>query len=189
MTIDPDENGPENRAGPGVLWGDSPALRNAVIVLMGLLLGVILYGAGMAVMVIGKRASARWGSLTKIAEKFTETAEEAPQRVEIDPVPADLTALPPARPQGDPATWFSTDDYPTAALRHGTQGTVAFGVEVDRSGNLTRCFIVKSSGSPVLDSATCAIMRERARFAPAIDSAGQPVRSRYLSRVRWQSPE
>lgn len=156
---------------------------------MGLLSGVILYGAGMAVMAIGKRASASWGGLTKVVQEFTETAGEAPPRIQIDPTPPDLAALPPARPQGDPATWFSTDDYPTAALRHETQGTVAFGVEVDPSGKLTHCFIVKSSGSSVLDSATCAIMRERARFAPAIDSAGRPVRSRYLRRVRWQIPE
>ncbi|HVJ03016.1 MAG TPA: energy transducer TonB [Sphingomonas sp.] len=186
MTIDPDEKEPESRAGASMLWGDSPALRNAAIVLMGLLLGVILYGVGTMAAAVGRKAADGWARLSEAVESVA--VEPAPRRVEIDAIPPDLSDLPVARPQGDPATWFTTDDYPTEALRQGAQGTVAFGVEVDRSGRLARCFIVESSGSSVLDSATCALVRERGHFEPAVDPDGRRHRSRFQRRVRWQIP-
>ena len=84
---------------------------------------------------------------------------------------------------------FSTDDYPEAALRRNEQGTVAFSLAVDRHGRGGQCIIASSSGSAILDQATCDILRRRARFVPARDASGNAVADLTNGRIRWQLPD
>lgn len=95
----------------------------------------------------------------------------------------------PPRPVGDPGSWISVDDYPPEALREEVQGTASFVLSVDKSGGVMDCYIGQSSGSSVLDAATCRLLRQRGRFLPAKDKYGQPVEGTYSSRVRWVVPE
>lgn len=89
----------------------------------------------------------------------------------------------------DPANWVLNDDYPPAALRAAQQGMVRFELKVSDAGIATDCNITRSSGSPALDTTTCALMRERARFEPAHDADGRAVASVYKGLVRWELPE
>ena len=96
-------------------------------------------------------------------------------------------AASPPVPQNDPAEWFGS--YPPAALRSGEEGRVGFEISVDAKGAVTGCRVTESSGSAVLDSATCDAMRAMARFAPARDAAGRPVAGVFKRATRWRLPE
>ena len=108
------------------------------------------------------------------------------------PYPARVAAAPsgpsPAMPRGNPASWSTTNDYPTRALREERSGTTSFRVTIGPDGRVTDCAIVGSSGSPDLDEATCSNVTRRARFTPATDSDGNPTTGSYANRIRWIIP-
>jgi protein TonB len=93
-----------------------------------------------------------------------------------------------AIPAGDRAAWVTTDDYPTAALREGREGSVGIDVTIDEKGRVSGCTVTASSGSDLLDQATCKLYSRRARFTPARDEAGKPAVAHRADRVRWQIP-
>jgi TonB family protein len=92
----------------------------------------------------------------------------------------------PARARARLTSLVADDDYPPAALRANEQGTVGFTLDVGPNGRVTACAIVRTSGSAALDSATCRIMRARARFIPARDRAGMPVADHYSGSIVWR---
>ena len=98
-------------------------------------------------------------------------------------------AQPVPKPIGTPAAWVRPDDYPAAAIVAGEKGTVGFKLGVDEKGRAVTCAITQSSGSALLDAATCRLMIHRARFEPATDAKGRPVASSFSSRTRWVLPE
>ena len=81
---------------------------------------------------------------------------------------------------------FTADDYPTEALRQGTEGNVRFELRVDATGRVETCKILVSSNSELLDRATCDILRTRARFTPARDAHGKAVADTVTNDVRWR---
>jgi protein TonB len=90
--------------------------------------------------------------------------------------------------RGSTQSYISPDDYPAAALGSGAQGIVRFTLTIDPSGRVVGCNITHSSGSSVLDMATCQIMRRRARYTPARDSNGNPVAGTIEQQVEWKAP-
>ena len=93
-------------------------------------------------------------------------------------------ALPEPKPI-DRASWFKASDYPADAAQRKVQGSVGFEVDVDVKGLPGACRITKSSGQPVLDQATCDIVRARAHFEPARGADGKPVEGRYHTTTVW----
>jgi len=91
----------------------------------------------------------------------------------------------PAVPLTDPSRWIQGRDYPLQAARADIEGTTAFKLSIDRSGNVTACQITISSGSTILDDATCNLVTQRARFDPARDRSGKSIGDVYSSRVVW----
>jgi protein TonB len=81
---------------------------------------------------------------------------------------------------------FSPDDYPAAAMRNEEQGTTGVRLSIGPDGRITGCDVTASSGSSSLDSATCNILRRRARFTPARDSNGQASSDTYNQRITWR---
>ena len=57
--------------------------------------------------------------------------------------------------------------------------------EISENGRPLECRIVVSSGNARMDAGICRTMRSRARFRPALDSTGRPVRAQYVTRIRW----
>ena len=111
-------------------------------------------------------------------------------------VPPPVSAPPPPRfqpkgaaPRGNPGSWATTNDYPSRALREEREGTTSFRVSVGPDGRVTDCQVTSSSGSPDLDEATCANVRRRARFTPAMDGEGNPTTGSYSNRIRWVIPK
>jgi len=62
-------------------------------------------------------------------------------------------------------------------------------VWVDATGRVSTCEIIESSAAAPLQEATCNIIKRRARFTPAKDAAGKPIRAPFFYRVRWALPE
>jgi len=85
----------------------------------------------------------------------------------------------------DRTSWFSADDYPAEAVKNGTEGDVAFEVDVDPQGMPVACRITASSGSALLDRTTCDILLKRGRFKPAM-AHGKPVAGHYAETARWR---
>lgn len=95
----------------------------------------------------------------------------------------------PARPLGNPGEWVTAGDYPSVALRNDQEGTVGFLIDVDVNGVPSSCKVSMSSGSTVLDDATCQLIITRARFEPATDKKGRAISGTYANSVRWIIPK
>lgn len=94
-----------------------------------------------------------------------------------------------AEPTGNPASWFSHDDYPVEALRRNEEGRVMLRLKIDPRGAPRACAIVSSSGSIILDDATCDLAMRRSRFMPARGADGKAVWGSWTSGIRWQLTE
>jgi protein TonB len=79
-------------------------------------------------------------------------------------------------------------DYPASTRATGAQGVVGFVLTVGVDGRVADCTVTRSSGSAVLDSATCRLTQRRGRFTPARDSTGNPAAAAIADQVRWTLP-
>lgn len=76
-------------------------------------------------------------------------------------------------------------NYPRAALNRGEQGLMRMRVLVSAEGLVEDCAIIKATDTEKLESPACKAMQE-ARFAPALDASGQPMRSYYVAGITYQ---
>jgi protein TonB len=93
------------------------------------------------------------------------------------------------KPRSRSGQWVTTGDYPTSDIRQGNEGVVTYRLAIDASGRTTDCVIVKGSGHPGLDAATCGKLLRRASFDPARDAAGERVAAYFTGTVRWVIPQ
>lgn len=121
-----------------------------------------------------------------VSEVLAGTAPPLPVPAPAPPPPAAPLPNQPPRPMSPHI--LGNADYPAAAIRAGEEGLVAFTLTVDPSGRVTGCAITESSGSAVLDSATCGLLVRRSRFRPATDEGGRPVTGTFRSKVVWRLP-
>lgn len=101
------------------------------------------------------------------------------------PVPAPAAET---RARANLATYFSADDFPEPARLRRAEGTVGFRLAISAEGRVTDCVVTQSSGDSSLDEATCTILRERARYAPARDAEQRPAAGTDQGRVTWRFP-
>jgi protein TonB len=83
---------------------------------------------------------------------------------------------------------ISNSDYPRAARLAGIEGTLTARIAIGADGRVTGCTVTRSSGSFVLDDATCSLIRLRFRFAPARDARGREVADVGNWVQRWWIP-
>ena len=79
-------------------------------------------------------------------------------------------------------------DYPAGAVRKDAVGAIDTLLNVDQSGRVTSCRLVRASGHELLDTTTCRLLQERAQFDPAIDRNGRAMAAPYYVSVRWWLP-
>jgi periplasmic protein TonB len=96
--------------------------------------------------------------------------------------------FPPRRARASLSSYFSTDDYPAAAIRVEAQGTTRFALTIGSDGRVTNCSVTGSSGNPALDAATCRILRARARYTPARDQSDNPTSGTDRGSITWRLP-
>lgn len=116
-----------------------------------------------------------------------------PPRLPPDPVairadPPGPRISPPQRARASLGSYFSTNDYPAAAIRAEAEGTTRFSLAIAADGRVTNCTVTRSSGNAALDSATCRILRSRARYTPARDQNRNPTSGQDRGSVTWRLP-
>jgi protein TonB len=94
-----------------------------------------------------------------------------------------------ARPIVPLHTLITADDYPAIARRAWEEGTARVTLSVERQGRVDGCTVTASSGSAVLDSATCRLFTARARFHPARDARGRATADLVRAAITWRLPE
>jgi TonB family protein len=88
---------------------------------------------------------------------------------------------------GDVRRIFTDSDYPDDALLETKEGTAQFLLFIDTGGKVAACNVLKPSGVALLDAMGCQVIRKRAKFAPARDAGGKPVRDSYVTPpVAWR---
>jgi TonB family protein len=128
-----------------------------------------------------RRVAAREASTEAAAEALRRRREIIPQDPFYDPnTPVPITGI---------SSWVTNDDYPSAAVRAGLEGTVGYRLTIDRTGAVSNCQITSSSGHPILDQATCASVTRRAHFNPIAPGQNQDAVRTLERQVRWQLPE
>jgi TonB family protein len=105
-----------------------------------------------------------------------------------DPIEQASLSKPP-QPANYPGNWVTTNDYPGEALRARMAGIVWFRLDLDTQGHVAACHIQTSTAAPILQAATCDLVKSRARFTPAQDAGGKTVHAYYLNKVRWTPPD
>jgi TonB family protein len=88
-------------------------------------------------------------------------------------------------PKKPDSHYINDNDYPQTALNRRAIGQVEARVTVSTDGLPSDCQLVRSSGHPDLDLATCRLILERARFRPALDRTGQPMVSPHYFSITW----
>ncbi|HEY0043097.1 MAG TPA: TonB family protein [Allosphingosinicella sp.] len=121
--------------------------------------------------------------------EYTRPAETYIAPPPPPPPPPPPRTVEPARAKANLGSYVSDADYPAAAIRSVELGRTAFRLTVGADGRVKECSIVGSSGSSALDNATCKIMKQRARFQPARNSAGQETTDTVQSSIKWVLPE
>lgn len=116
---------------------------------------------------------------------ITETARPAPPAPPAPPKPVISQA---AKAKGNLLSLFSDDDYPQSAIRNEEQGTTGFRLTIGPDGRVTDCSVTSSSGSAALDTATCNILKRRARYSPAKLADGSSTTGTDSGRIRWVLP-
>ena len=74
-------------------------------------------------------------------------------------------------------------NYPSALLQAGKSGRVGVRMIVGADGKPTSCHIQSVIQDVIFGQTACNGMMKAARFEPALDSAGKPIASYYLTRV------
>jgi hypothetical protein len=91
----------------------------------------------------------------------------------------------PARPLMPLARYVSDGDYPEQAVEEGGTGISKVTLMIDETGVLKDCLVEETSGIASLDAMACVVFMRRAKFHPALDAAGKPMRSILSTRIRW----
>ena len=108
---------------------------------------------------------------------------------DVAPLAEVAQVVEPMAPSNNPGTWATNADYPAAAMRDEREGTSGFRLTIGADGLPERCEITSSSGHPDLDTTTCRLVMERARFRPGRDENNKRVGGTYSNRIRWQIPD
>ena len=93
----------------------------------------------------------------------------------------------PPKPLGVISDWITSADFPKKALNQGSSGLVQFRLDIDETGKVSGCRILYRTNPDDFADLSCKLLTQRAKFSPALDSAGKAVRSFYVSKIRWQS--
>ena len=131
-----------------------------------------------------KRYRLETGSMAKPMEAMRACLADLMQSWGYDPaVQASLSRK--ARPLSNPVMWFRTNDFPINAAMMGHNGLVQVRMDVDAEGKMAGCHVLRRTNPDEFAEITCEILGKRARFSPALDAIGKPVKSFYMFKLHW----
>jgi hypothetical protein len=77
-------------------------------------------------------------------------------------------------------------DYPPKMLRQSLPGLVNIRLDIDETGRVTQCHIQMPLSDPEFEETSCADIQHALDFDPALDKDGKPMKSYYVTSVRFQ---
>jgi len=92
------------------------------------------------------------------------------------------------KPKNNPGSWLKPSDYPRDLVAKGAEGIVKFRLMVEETGKVSSCHVQQSTRPAGFDKAVCDTIGRRARFEPALDSEGRPIKSYWRSSARFVMP-
>lgn len=98
--------------------------------------------------------------------------------------------LPPGRPPEllvDANSLVTGADFPAGLFQRDTDYHLAYRLDIDRTGKVTGCTIVTSSGIRLADRAACAAASARGRFAPARAGDGTALPGTWGQELSWKT--
>lgn len=162
-------------------WSDSKGVETAPLITPALEAAI----TSMDIEATGKkRVRLMTGSMGKTMAMMRTCMKGLIKEWGFDPS-VELSLSRPVQPASSPANWLRSDDYPSGALEQGHNGLVNFRVDVDSTGKVESCHILSATKPSDFELATCKGITRRARFVPALDASGQPVRSFHVNTVKW----
>jgi hypothetical protein len=90
-------------------------------------------------------------------------------------------------PANYPGNWITQRDFPPRPLARGSNGLVQFRLDVDEAGSVRGCRVLFRTNPDEFADLSCQLLSKRAKFTPALNAEGKPVRSYYVGRVKWVS--
>jgi TonB family protein len=89
-------------------------------------------------------------------------------------------------PSANLAQLFSPEDYPGVAALRGQSGRVSLVILIDEQGKVADCTVIEPSGVAALDAQSCAVIKQGAKYKPAIGLDGKPSKSAAFQRITWR---
>jgi hypothetical protein len=77
-------------------------------------------------------------------------------------------------------------DYPPKMLRQSLPGLVNIRLDIDETGRVTQCHIQMPLSDPEFEETSCADIQHALDFDPALDKDSKPMKSYYVTAVRFQ---
>lgn len=93
-----------------------------------------------------------------------------------------------ATPVGSPGDWVLSADYPSKAVMMGHNGLIQFRLDLDAAGKVLGCHVLARTNPDEFADVSCRALTRRARFEPALDATGKPVKSFYINKIRFVIP-
>lgn len=91
----------------------------------------------------------------------------------------------PPRAIGNWSNLIEYSDYPILSALRRDSGEVTMRFQVGTDGRARNCVVLVSSGYAALDSTSCRLIEQRARFEPAVDQDGHAVPAIVSETVNW----
>lgn len=136
----------------------------------------------------GKRMQLQSGSFARPMAAMRACIDDLVKSWGYDPAEQAALAAS-AEPVGSPGGWLKNGDYPTPALRAGHNGIVQFRLDIDEKGKITGCRVLHRTSPDDFADLTCKLIGKRAKFRPARNQDGSPVKSYYVNRARFIIPD
>lgn len=113
-------------------------------------------------------------SMPQVMQRLDQCVQLLRQHWNLAPDRAHHIATP---PKGTIIRLFKAEDYPAEAINRSQEGTVQFLLLIDEKGSVAGCNVHSTTGIPALEVMGCQVLRQRAKFEPAKDKQGEPMRS------------
>ncbi|MCT2559898.1 energy transducer TonB [Tsuneonella sp. YG55] len=127
------------------------------------------------------------GPMDRPVEAMNACTEELLTHWGID-VAQHRTRMQAPEPANYPGDWLNASDYPKDLLQVGAQGLVWIRLNVDENGNPTACEVQQKTDPPGFADVVCQQVMKKARFRPALNAEGKPMKSYWRTSVRFKSP-
>jgi hypothetical protein len=92
----------------------------------------------------------------------------------------------PAKPMNDPVGWVAPRDYPPTMLKAGLGGLVRVRLVIGENGAIDKCMVEVSKPGD-FEKLVCGNIVKRAKFTPALDAEGKPMRSYWTRSWRFST--